>query len=84
MRVKLEHRHVHAAAEVVSVAAVYILISTAAVSAVDVSFLFPANWSSVERTTGGRLASGFAPRRSIFQRFRSVLIEYSFCGATPP
>ena len=58
MRVKLEHQQVHAAAEVVSVAAVYILISTAAVSAVDVTFLFPANWSSAERMTGSGFLTG--------------------------
>ena len=55
MRVKLERQQALAAAEVISVAAVYILISTSAVSAVDVAFVFPANWSSAERTTG----SGF-------------------------
>ena len=60
MRVKLEHHQAYAAAEVVSVAAVYILVSTAAVSAIDVSFLFPANWSPVERITG----SGFLTTES--------------------
>ena len=55
MRVKLEHQQVRAAAEVISVAAAYILISTTTVSTVDATFLFPANWSSAERTTG----SGF-------------------------
>ena len=46
---------VRAAAEVVGVAGVYILISTTAVSAVDATFMFSADWSSAERTTG----SGF-------------------------
>ena len=55
MRVKLERQQIQAAAEAISVAAGYILISTSSVSAVDVTFLFPANWSSAERTTG----SGF-------------------------
>ena len=55
MRVKLERQQVQAVGEVISVAAIYILISTSAVSAFDVSFLFPANWNSAERITG----SGF-------------------------
>jgi hypothetical protein len=58
MRVKHEHRQVRAAAEVISVAAVYILISTRAVSTVDVAFLFPANWSSDQRATGGGFLTG--------------------------
>jgi hypothetical protein len=58
MRVKLERQQVRAAAEVVAVAAVYILISTNALSAIDVSFLFPANWSAEERTTGGGFLTG--------------------------
>jgi hypothetical protein len=58
MRVKLERREVHAAAEVVSVVGVYILISTAAVGAVDVASLFPANWSSAERATGSGFLTG--------------------------
>lgn len=55
MRVKLERQQVHAAAEVTSVAAVYILISTAAVRAIDLADLFPVGWSSSARTVG----SGF-------------------------
>ena len=47
-----------AIAEVISAAALYILISTAAVSAVDVSFLFPANWSFAERATGSGFLTG--------------------------
>ena len=58
MRVKLERQHVYAAAEVVSVAAAYILISTTAVGAVDAAFLFPASWSAEERSTGGGFLTG--------------------------
>lgn len=58
LRVKLAHPQVYAAAEVVSVAAIYILISTSAVSTVDVIFLFPGNWSSMERATGGGFLTG--------------------------
>lgn len=58
MRVKLENQQIHATVEVVSVAAIYILISIAAVGAVDVSYLFPANWSSVERATGSGFLTG--------------------------
>jgi len=58
MRVKLERRQILAAAEVVSIASVYILISTAAVGAIDVAFLFPANWSPVERATGSGFLTG--------------------------
>jgi hypothetical protein len=58
MRVKFERRQVHAAAEVVSVAGIYILISTAAAGAVDVASLFPASWSPAERTTGSGFLTG--------------------------
>ncbi len=58
MRVRLAHHQVLAAAEVISVAALYILISTAAVGAVDAAFLFPADWSSEERATGGGFLTG--------------------------
>ena len=58
MRVKLEQREAHAAAELVAVAGVYILISTAAAGAVDVASLFPANWSSAERATGSGFLTG--------------------------
>ena len=52
MRLNLERRRVHAAAEVVSVATVYILISTTAASFIDLSFVFPAHWTSLEKATG--------------------------------
>lgn len=55
MRAKLERRQVHAAAEVLAIAAAYIVISTSAVKAFDVAFLFPATWALDERVTG----SGF-------------------------
>lgn len=58
MRAKLENQQIRAVAEVLLVAAAYILISIAAVSAVDLSFLFPANWSSIERTTGSGFITG--------------------------
>ena len=49
---------VRAAAEVVAVAAAYILISTNAVGAVDAGFVFPADWSAAERSTGGGFLVG--------------------------
>ena len=55
MVLKLERRQAFAAAEVLSVAAAYILISTEAVRLFDFAFLFPASWSFDERGTG----SGF-------------------------
>lgn len=55
MRERLQYRQLSATAEVVLVAAAYILISTATVGGFDVGFLFPAQWSSAERATG----SGF-------------------------
>jgi CAAX prenyl protease-like protein len=55
MGVKFEGRQVYAAAEVIALAGIYIFISTAAARTADASFLFPAAWSSAERTTG----SGF-------------------------
>jgi hypothetical protein len=58
MHVKLDRRQVYAAAEILSVAAAYILISTAAVGAVDLAFLFPASWSLVERSTGSAFLTG--------------------------
>ena len=58
MRVKLERRQAQAAAEVMAVAAAYILISVTAVSTVDAAFLFPASWSSAERATGGGFLTG--------------------------
>jgi hypothetical protein len=58
MPVKFERQQVYAAAEVVSVAGVYILISTTAVGAADVSSLFPESWSSAERSTGSGFLTG--------------------------
>lgn len=58
MRQKVEQQRVGAAAEVILVAAVYILISTAAVGAVDISFLFPSDWSAPERATGSGFLTG--------------------------
>ena len=58
VRVNFELQQVRAAAEVMSVAAAYILISTAAVGAIDLTFLFPGHWSSPERTTGGGFLTG--------------------------
>lgn len=55
MPLKLVRNRVRAAAEVVLVAAAYILISTAAVSTIDASSVFPANWTAEEEATG----SGF-------------------------
>jgi hypothetical protein len=52
------YRRTHAAAEVISVAAVYILISTSAVGAVDLAFLFPGTWSPEERVAGGGFLVG--------------------------
>lgn len=58
MRLMPDLQQGHAAVEVVSVAALYILASTAAVNAVDANFLFPADWSLVERTAGGGFLTG--------------------------
>jgi hypothetical protein len=58
MRVKVEYPQVRAVAEVVCVGAIYILISTTTVSAVDATSLFPADWSSEERATGGGFLVG--------------------------
>jgi hypothetical protein len=58
MRVKLEGPRALALAEVVAVAAAYILISTAAVSAIDLAFLFPEGWSPEERGTGSGFLTG--------------------------
>lgn len=51
-------RQVRAAAEVLSVAAAYILISTSAVSATDAAVLFPSTWIAAERATGGGFLTG--------------------------
>jgi hypothetical protein len=53
MRVELNRQLICAIAEVLAVAAVYILVSTSAVGAFNAAFLFPANWSSAEKATGG-------------------------------
>jgi hypothetical protein len=58
LRMQMRHKQVRAAVEVVSVAAIYIIISTTVVSSVDAAFLFPASWSSAERTTGGGFLTG--------------------------
>ena len=50
-----ESRQLGAVAEVVVVAAAYILLSTSAVRTFDADFLFPMSWSFTERATG----SGF-------------------------
>lgn len=55
---EVEQRQLGAVAEVVSIAAVYILISVQAVSAIDASFLFPADWSQFERNTGSAFLVG--------------------------
>lgn len=57
MRVTINPQ-VRAGAEVVAVAAAYILISTTAVGTVDLAFLFPADWPPVERTVGGGFLTG--------------------------
>ena len=57
-RIFVERRRLLAVAEVVGVAAAYILISTAAVGTVDAAFLFPASWSSAERATGSAFLIG--------------------------
>jgi hypothetical protein len=61
MHVKLERQHIIAVAEVIAVASVYILISTAAARAIDVASLFPPGWSANERATG----SGFLVGASV-------------------
>jgi hypothetical protein len=53
-----ESSHLRAVAEVMLVAAAYILISTASVRAIDVAFLFPVDWSARERSTGSGFLTG--------------------------
>ena len=60
MQAKVGHPSLRAIAEAVAVAAAYIVISTAAVSAFDVSHLFPETWSSKARATGGGFLIGAA------------------------
>lgn len=55
MRPTPERRQIAATAEVLAVAALYILISTTAVRTLDAAFLFPPSWALDERATG----SGF-------------------------
>ena len=55
MSVALNRQRTYAILQVFAVAGAYIAISTAAARGLDASFLFPADWSSVERATG----SGF-------------------------
>ncbi len=58
MRRPLEHPQARAVAEVVAVAALYILISTAAVGLGDAASMFPAGWTAAERSTGGGFLVG--------------------------
>ena len=54
----LQRQQVYAFAEVMAVATAYILISTAAVGAIDLASLFPAHWSPAERATGSGFLTG--------------------------
>lgn len=58
MRRKVEHHQLRAIIEVVSLAAAYILISTAAVRFSDLTSLFPVNWSIAEKVTGSGFVTG--------------------------
>ena len=60
MGAKVEHRQLRAVAEVIAVAAAYIIISTMAVRAADVSSYFPGSWSTTERITGSGFLVGAA------------------------
>ena len=73
MRAKNEQRQFQAVAEVVAVVGTYILISTASVDAVNLAYLFPANWSRAERATG----SGFLVGASV-QVLLVLLAAYVF------
>jgi hypothetical protein len=53
-----DHGQAFALAEVLCAAALYIVISTATVSALNLGFLFPASWPSVERATGSGFLCG--------------------------
>ena len=53
-----DRQKIYAGAEVVVVATLYILISTATVSAIDLASLFPADWSLAERATGSGFLAG--------------------------
>jgi hypothetical protein len=56
---------------VLCVAAVYILVSTATVSALDLGFLFPADWPTVQRTTGSGFLVG-----AVIQLLLVLLVGY--------
>jgi hypothetical protein len=58
VRAKLDGQRIHAVGAVVALAAAYILISTTAVRALDLAFLFPPTWSHDERATGGDFLTG--------------------------
>jgi hypothetical protein len=60
MPVKSERQQMYAIAEVVVIAAAYILISTAAVRTVDATLLFPVAWSLAERAMGSGFLVGAA------------------------
>ena len=55
---ELKNQQLRAVAEVLLVAGAYILTSTAAVAAVDFTFLFPTHWTMAERATGGGFLTG--------------------------
>jgi membrane protease YdiL (CAAX protease family) len=57
----------------VAVAATYIVISTSAVGTLNADFLFPAEWSSVERTTGSGFLIG-----ALFQVLLVLSAAYLF------
>ena len=58
VRVSFKHPEIRAVVEVVCVAAAYIMISTAAVRAIDAASLFPSSWTPEERATGGGFLTG--------------------------
>lgn len=60
-----DHRQVRAVAEVLAFGGAYILISTAAAGSVDAASLFPATWSSAERSTGGAFLTGASVQVSL-------------------
>ncbi len=58
MRGAIEQQQARAVAEVLTVAALYILISTTAVGSIDAASLFPPSWTPAERATGGGFLIG--------------------------
>ena len=58
MPAKSDQQQGYAVAEVIALAAAYILISTGTATTVNATFLFPAAWSIAERTTGSAFLSG--------------------------